>query len=609
MKRLSQGYRNTSSLRRAQRILCRLVLLAPVIFSRPMQAADDATMKAMRDEMARSLNMQLPGLEKPYFLAYRIEDIHNITVVANLGSLATSRDLHSRLLRAEIRVGDYKLDNSNFISFSNREVGGVSTAQQITVDDNYDEIRRQIWLTTDREYKKAVRVLAAKQAALGNQSNNQDVPDLSKQSANKYSAKQDEEPFTASGLEEAARQISSVFRETPELESSLVTIGVQKVYTRYLNSEGTEYTQPSQITFVEIKATAQGKDGMPLSDSEQLFFDSPSAVSAKALSEKATQIAARLQKLSTAATAERYNGPALFEGEAGAEIFAQFFAPAIVANRAPVTDNPRAQGFLDQMSNMFGGGSLEDRVGARVLPETVTITDNPQQRAFASQPLLGVYSVDDDGVKPQPHTVVESGVLKMLLASRTPIAAAPQSTGSHRGMTAAPGNLLLSSSKTENRDQLRRMLLDRAKARGYSYGIVIRRAGGSAGEFLQAAMSTMQGGAMSGNNMLEVYKVYPDGHEELVHGMQLSSLNAASFKDIVAVGDQPVVYNSIFLPSFSSLMMIGISGDISLTTNMPVVSYVVPSLLFDEVSLKPASGPFPKPPLTAPPALDAGTSR
>jgi hypothetical protein len=394
----------------------------------------------------------------------------------------------------------------------------------------------------------------------------------------------------------------------PELQSSQVSVEVRNVYTRYLNSEGTEYTKSNALTLVEIKATAQAKDGLPLQDTEQIFLNSPSELSAQELAGRAEQMVARLQKLRTAGSFDRYNGPVLFESEAGAEIFAQVFAPALVASRNPVTDNPRAQAFLEQMATRFGGGTLSDRVGGRVLPDSVNVVDNPGLDSFQGQRLMGAYSVDDDGVPGRVNTVVESGVLKLVLASRTPIAGAAQSTGSHRGISAAPSNLIFTASKSASDQELRRMLLEHAKARGYDFGVVVHRAGGSSGEFIQMAMSMLQGGSAPGNNMLEVYKLYADGHEELTHGEQLPSMTVASFKDILAVGDKPVVYNSIFVPGFTSIMTLGMSGDISAVTNMPVVSYVVPSLLFDEVSLKKASGPFPKAPVSNPPALNASGS-
>lgn len=592
-------------MRIVSRTVCGLLLLCTMAASYAVAAADDVPMKAMRDEMARSVGMQLTGLSKPYFVAYRIQEINDVTIVADLGSIVTSQSARTRLLQVQLRVGDYKLDNTNFLAFGTRQASGFGMGEQIAVDDDYSELRREIWLATDAEYKKAVELFTAKQAALQNQSHGEDIPDFTQEKPNKSFAKQAPIAVNVPELESAARQISSVFRQLSEPQTSQVTIDAHNVFTRYLNSEGTEYTRPDGMTFIQIRATIEAEDGVPLADTEQVFLKSAADVSATDLSARAQKMLERLQKLRTAKSFDRYNGPVLFEGEAGAEVFSQLFATALVASRDPVTDNPRAQAFLDQMTTRFGAGSLTDRIGGRVLPDSVTLIDNPTIDKFNGQPLMGTYVVDEDGVPARANTIVESGVLKLVLSSRTPIQGVTRSTGSHRGFSAAPSNLIFTTTKGVSDQELRRMLLEKAKARGLEYGIVVRRAGGSADEFIQAAMSMMQGGGTAGNNMLEVYKLYADGHEELMHGQQLVGINASSFKDVVAVGDKPVVYNSIFIPGFSSLMVAGMTGDISAITNMPIVSYVVPSLLFDEATLKKVTGPFPKPPITTPPPLAA----
>jgi len=587
-----------------KRMLKPAAYLLVLLCSYALHAADDVPMKAMRDEIARSKNLQLAGLSKPYFVAYRIQDMDTTTVVASLGSLLSSQTVRTRVLHVDLRVGDYKLDNTNFMSFATRQVGGLNHSEQIALDDNYQEIRRHIWLSTDSQYKGAVELLTAKQAALQNQSHGDDLPDFSQEKPNKYFEAHKPAAIDVSALEATARLVSAVFRRMPEIQSSQVTITVHNVYTRYLNTEGTEYTLFDPDTSVEIKATTQAEDGIPIDDSEMVFFNSPAEIAAGDLTARARQIVPRLEKLRTSGTLDRYNGPVLFEGEAGAEVFAQSFAPALVAARTPVTDNPRAQEFLEQMTTRLGSGTLVDHIGGRVLPDFITVVDNPKIEAFQNKPLTGTYAVDDDGVPTRVNTVVESGILKMVLNARTPVSGATQSTGSHFGVSAAPTNLILTTTKSSTQQELRRILLERAKARGSDYGIVVRRAGGSAGEFIQAAMAAMaQGGGPVGNNMLEVVKLYSDGREELVHGLQLQSMTAASFKDIVAVGDQPVVYSTVFIPGFSSLMMVGLSGDASSIGGFPVASYVVPSLLFDDATLKRASGPFPKSPVTAPPPL------
>jgi hypothetical protein len=113
----------------------------------------------------------------------------------------------------------------------------------------------------------------------------------------------------------------------------------------------------------------------------------------------------------------------------------------------------------------------------------------------------------------------------------------------------------------------------------------------------------MMGAAQSApsNVLLEVYKIFPDGHQESVRGMQLEDVTAATFRDIVAIGDKPVVYNEQFMPRIASFFSMGMGGA---TTDLPVVSYVVPSLLFEEITLTKATGPFPNPPMSKAPLFD-----
>ena len=186
--------------------------------------------------------MQLSGLSKPYFVAYRIQDITDVSITADLGSIVGSQNSRTRLLQVQLRVGDYKLDNTNFLAFGTRQASGFGTGSQITVDDDFNELRREIWLATDSEYEKAVELFTAKQAALQNQSHGEDIADFTQERPNKSLAKQAAVAVNVPELESAARQVSAAFRLIPEPQRSQVVIDVHRVFTRYINSEGTEYT-------------------------------------------------------------------------------------------------------------------------------------------------------------------------------------------------------------------------------------------------------------------------------------------------------------------------------------------------------------------------------
>jgi hypothetical protein len=63
------------------------LLLAAAASLAALHAQDDVVMKAMRDEMARSMKeLTLENLEKPYFIAYRVVDNDTTGVAASFGA-------------------------------------------------------------------------------------------------------------------------------------------------------------------------------------------------------------------------------------------------------------------------------------------------------------------------------------------------------------------------------------------------------------------------------------------------------------------------------------------------------------------------------------------
>jgi predicted Zn-dependent protease len=570
-------------------------------------AQDDVVMKAMHDELSRSMDqLQFQNMEKPYFISYRIEDVDATTVSATLGSLTAIDPGHRRALSVELRVGDYTLDNSNYFSVRTFSGGmgmfrGFSSAP---LDNDYLQVRRQLWLTTDAQYKKAIEDLSAKRAALQGRKSAEEIADFSKEPPATFKGQPADIRFDVTALEQLARELSLPFKQTPDIVTSSVQIDARNTYARYLNSEGSSFTRPGPQMKLSVTAETQAADGLPMRDSIELYGRSIADLPSKEdLVASVREMGARLEKLREATAIEHYNGPVLFEDRAAAEIFAQAFAPGLVTSRTPVSDDPRFELFFSQLiARMGGGDSLLNKIGGRVLPDFVDLVDDPRIEAYQGMKLMGSFDVDDDGVPSRETRLVEKGMLKAMLASRVPVQSISHSTGSRRGFGPAPGNLILSSQKTSSREELRQELLRRVKLRGLRYGIVVRRVGGNAANSL-LRLAAMMGSAQSApsNTLLEVYKIFPDGQEEPVRGMELEDVTSASFRDIVAVGDKPVVYNEQFMPKMASIFAMGMSGA---TTDLPVVSFVVPSLLFEEITLTKATGPFPNPPTSKAPLFD-----
>jgi len=569
--------------------------------------------RAMRDELARSMTeLRLDTLPKPYFVAYRIDDIETTEAAASLGSLLSGSDTRTRHLRVELRVGDYEFDNTNFIGMGGGPafsmLAGVRGGALLPLDDQYQEIRRQLWLATDGAYKRAVEQLAQKRAALQNQTRAEHLPDFAKEPPAVLSDVVPAPPLDRAAAEALVRGLSAAFRAFPEVYSSGVSWSAGVVRTRYLNSEGSAFTRSSPWLVLRIHAATQAVDGMPLGDVVTLYGGSPTDLPARnQLMDSVQALATRLTRLRQTPVAEVYNGPVLFEGDAAAELFNQVFAPRLVAGRRPMAANPMMEQYVARGENPF-----LDQIGGRVLPTFLSAVDNPTLTTFEGR-YIGGYRVDDDGVAARETRLVDHGVLKTLLSTRVPVRGIAHSTGNRWGAAAVVSNLVVSVDSGATDQALRSELLKRAAARGRPYAVIVRRIANSGAlamsdpmEFL-AAMGDMGDDESDGPALRAAVavKLFPDGHEEPIRNAGISGVTAASFKDIVAASRSRTVYTSPFHGLGG--MFAGLAGGGGLNFQMAnaglgyAASYVMPSLLFEDVTVKGPNGDLPKPPLSGPP--------
>lgn len=546
----------------------------------PVRAQDDVLMRAMRDEMARSMKeLQLENLEKPYFIAYRATERDNTSVAASFGALNHSNTGRSRVFSAEVRVGDYKLDNTNFFSISFDQGAQIQTTfngnTQLPLEDDYKELRRQIWLATDSAYKKAVEDFSKKRAALQNKSRSDDIPDFTHETP--VTTIDDAPPVRVDRAkwEAMARNLSALFRQTPEIFTSNVSLNSVNTYTRYLNSEGFSYTRRHPAITFDADAATQALDGGQIDDFIWLYARSLSELpTEQELSTRVAALGRKLTELRSAQNLESYNGPVLFEDDAAVQVFRLAFVPNLVGTRRIISDIPNFQNQNGQAENPF-----IDKIGARVLPEFLSVTDNPALTEFNQTRMAGFAKVDDDGLPTRETRLVEKGILKTLLTSRDQIRGIEHSTGSRHAGQAAPSNIIVNAQNGLSTADLRAKLMELVKQRNLPYGILVRR--------LRVLMTPIQ-----------IYKVFPDGHEESIRGVQFVGLNAAAFKDVVAASKDQHLLTVQFRPRVTfPTFSFGEEGYTPL-------SLAVPSLLFEDLTIRKARGETPNPPVAKHPFFD-----
>ena len=211
-----------------------MVWFAPVrTFAAGAKAAQaqqdkDQTLRAMRDEMARSktrLEINIPGTNepvKPYYVEYRLLDLDVKEIVAQFGTLLSSTHQRQRFMDVEARVGNYKLDSSNFIGDEGFR-GFIGSTGSVGIDRDYDSLRQDLWIATDQAFKEAVETYSRKHAYLSSLARQSDIDDFSKAEPVKVVEPLVTPDWTGRNWDEEARQSSATLRAFPEIYESRVT--------------------------------------------------------------------------------------------------------------------------------------------------------------------------------------------------------------------------------------------------------------------------------------------------------------------------------------------------------------------------------------------------
>jgi TldD protein len=583
------------------RAACRLIAASCVVLASAAtwtRAADPArdsiVLRAMHDELERSRNLKIVSLDTPYFIQYTLEDGDNFMATATLGGLVSAERIRFRIPGVQVRVGDYKFDNSNFIG-TGQLYGGRYDVDRMPLDDDYGLLRRFLWLHTDQQYKGAVQAIARKRALLKNLNVNVELNDFARAAPVRAILPASLPPLDEETWKDRLRKLSALLAG-PDLRTSSIEFHILRSVRHLTNTEGTELRVPSTLAFLRARASGTAQDGMAVRDATVIHaLDISRMPGEEELARAMRSLAGRVSDLARAPVGEQYVGPVLFEGQAAAQLFAEILGRNLALPRRPVMEASRG--------GYFAGSELEGRGGSRVLPEWMDVVDDPTQTEYRGRPLFGHFLFDQEGLAPQPLVLVEKGVLKNFLLTRQPVKGYEGSNGRARmpgnfgASTASFGNMFVRASETVSAAALKKRLIELCQSRGKPYGILIRKmdfpSSASLDEARRIFTAAAQGGSRATSPPILVYRVFPDGREELVRGLRFAGLSARSLKDILAASDESHLFE--FLESPAPFALMGATGFVSET------AVIAPSVLIDDLELQKASEETPKPPVVPAP--------
>ena len=569
----------------------------------------DQTLHAMQDEMNRSKErLSIPSVGKPFFVEYRLLDVDVRAVSSTFGAEVSNEVSRTRSMLVDVRLGDYHLDSSNFVTEDGFQ-GFMGPSGQVGIDRDYNSLRQDLWIATDQAYKGAAAQMALKQAFLSTLTKPPEIDDFSKSAPMVDIEPRMEPDWTNRNWENEVRTASAGLKKYPKLYGSHVSYYLIYETTYLMTSEGTAVRMSHSIAAVEAALDTQAEDGMPLHNFYSVYALKPADLpSASIVAEGVDDAAAKLTDLRTSPLVSDYTGPMLFDAPAAGSLIAQLVAPSLSGARPPLSSNSQYEAFMER----FGGNSeWSGRVGTRVLPTGVSLIDDPTANDSHGAPMLGTYKVDDEGVPAQEVTLVDNGILKGLLMTRRPGPDFEASNGHARAGDNQPplaSNLILQATDTLDQAAMQKKFLDACKDDGHEWCLEVAKmdnpALGAVGQAdLSETIGALSGGLSSGTRLpLMIYKVYvSDGHKELVRDGTLQDLTVRTLRNILAIGKDSSEFD--YMQDESDGLAGTALGAFGTAINGVPSTIETPSLLLDEVEVQGFHGEPRRLPLVPPPAL------
>jgi TldD protein len=583
-----------------------LLNVSPFRFCRAQPpGGSDVVLRAMNDELARAVHdLRLEDLPRPYYVDYLVFDSDTFRAAAVFGGLARSHRVLARSHTVNVRVGDYRFDNTNFAAGPFRR-GFPYDVDTLPIEDDYYVLRRHFWLSTDEAYKAAVEALARKQASMRNVRLPVPLNDFARQEPVEALGERGHLAVDENEWDQRLRELSAVFRRYPKIKTSRVEFEASAGTRYFINSEGTRVREPEKIYLLQAFASTQAADGMRLYDAVSIAVRSADLLGTTAqMRAQIEAMAERLSALVNAGTLDSYSGPVLFERMAAAQVFAETLGRNLAVTRMPLSDGGRGAMFGAPAGGI--GGALNGRRKSRVLPDWIDVVDDPTQTEWRGRPLLGHYDVDLEGVKAQRVELIRRGVLENYLLSRLPVKGFEGSNGHARlpgpsgTALAGPGNLFIIARQTVPEAQLKQQLIEMCRAQDREFGLIVRRLdfpSSASRDELQSMFSGQSQDDRPTSSPIAIYKVFvSDGHEEPVRGLRFRGFSIRNLKDIIAAGDQPFAFDFIDSGAPFALM----EGAYGAET-----SVVAPSILMEDVELKGSEEQLPRLPVVPHPYFAA----
>jgi TldD protein len=518
-----------------RRVLSGGALFVSGVAARAQTPPSSPMLQAMRSELIRNMTALHSQPLPPYFLSYEVSEVHAIRIRSTFGAITEDAERRRRALVVDLRVGTPKLDNTHalrgempdFSEFMDFAEGLV----EVPIDDDTAALTAVLWEETDRKYRQATRQFASVRANAAVSVQPEDTaPDFSIEPPEQHMDSVAPLLVDSAAWEARLRSYTAPFRRYADIYNAEATLEADVETRWYVNSEGETIETSQPIDRLYLSAFSKATDGMVLPR-----YESYMAFTLQGLPDDSTVLKAvdrmidDLHALQAAPIVDPYTGPAILSGRASAVFFHEVFGHRIEGHR---------------QKRETEGQTFKKAVNQAVLPPGLSVYSDPTLTRFGTTDLAGAYRFDDEGVAARRVTIVQDGVLKSFLMSRSPIEGFAHSNGHGRSQVglrpvARQSNLIVQATRPRTRAQLKAMLIAEIKRQQKPFGLLF--------DDIEGGFTITGRGVPNAFAVLPimVYRVYPDGREQLVRGVDFVGTPLTVFSRILAADDQVAVFNGL----------------------------------------------------------------
>lgn len=509
-----------------------LILLSLFVASLQLSAQQSPVMKALKAELQRTMTDLQSQKNPPYFLSYSVTETQTVRISASFGKIELDEAPKVRILDIDLRVGDYKTDNTHTIRGSRFEFGGSGRGVELPFSDDEQTLRSVIWANTDRQFKKAVerygKVLTNKAVKVKEEDSS---ADFSFERPNQYSEPGATFVIDTAAWRERLKRLSAMFSVEPEIYQGKVYFQADILTKYFISSEGTELQTSEPNVRVFAQASTKADDGMSLPLYRSYFAFTPDRLPPETdMANDIRQMIALETKLRSAPLTETVSCPAILSGEASGVFFHEIFGHRVEGHRQKDPNSSQ---------------TFKSFVGKKILPDFIDVVFDPTIKTLAGRDIVGFFKYDDEGVLGQKVVAVKDGIFQNFLMSRSPIENFITSNGHGRKQAgyksvSRQSNLLVQAKKQVPFDSLKTLLREECKKQNKEYGLYFVEISGGftfTNRTIPNAFNVQP---------LVVYKIYADGREdELVRGVDLIGTPLTTFNNIVVAANDLGIFNGV----------------------------------------------------------------